>query len=323
MNALIVHAHPEPQSFSSALARTASAALEKSGHRVKLIDLYTDGFDPVSDRRNFQTVSDADYFKQQAEEIHATKQSGFVPELDQAMTELEQADLLVFSFPLWWFGMPAILKGWVDRVFASGRIYGGPKLYENGVGGGTSRAMVLMTSGGGEQVYSGFGVNPSLKAILDPIEHGVFWFNGFQPLAPFVAWSPARISQDEREAYLGELARRMESVFDEKPRQLAPLEDFPNFGLDTKRRFLAIVRRASEFPLDQPDVVNAELAALDEWRRTGRLLSFEASAPKSPDWRGAMVLRGDSEAEVNSWLNSLPLAAFLEFDVSPLASPDM
>ena len=151
-----------------------------------MLDLYRDGFDPVSDRRNFTTIADPEYFKQQHEEVYASTHDGFAPELDDAMTEVERADLLVFSFPMWWFGMPAILKGWVDRVFASGRLYGGPKLYENGVGAGTARGLVLMTVGGAERAYSGFGVNPPLQTILDPIEHGVFWFNGFRPLDPFI-----------------------------------------------------------------------------------------------------------------------------------------
>jgi NAD(P)H dehydrogenase (quinone) len=46
---------------------------------------------------------------------------------------LESADLLIMQFPLWWFGLPAILKGWVDRTFAMGRLYGGGKVYGSGV----------------------------------------------------------------------------------------------------------------------------------------------------------------------------------------------
>ncbi|MEO1128892.1 MAG: NAD(P)H-dependent oxidoreductase [Planctomycetota bacterium] len=320
MHALIVHAHPEPKSFSSALAETARASLDAAGHDVTLLDLYRSGFDPVSDRRNFTTAADSSYFKQQQEESHASEHAGFVPELDAAMSELERADLLIFSFPLWWFGMPAMLKGWVDRVFAYGRIYGGPKLYENGVGRGRSRAMVLMTSGGGEHVYSGLGVNPPLRTILDPIEHGVFWFNGFRPIDSFVAWSPARISQDERTQYLDRLAHRMSGIFDETPRQLAPLADFPNFGLDTKLRFLVFARRTAPLPRDRADLLAAEHRAIDALRHSGRLLSCEMSAPEREDWQAALVLRGSDEAEVMGWLHSLPTASSLAFDITELAA---
>ena len=63
MQALIVQAHPEPRSFSAALGHAAADALRDSGHDVTLRDLYAEGFDPVSDRRNFTTTADADYFK--------------------------------------------------------------------------------------------------------------------------------------------------------------------------------------------------------------------------------------------------------------------
>src|SRR5215472_5106071 len=134
MNALIVHAHPEPRSFSSALARTAAQTLAEDGHRVTVSDLYVAGFYPVSGRNNFTTIKDAGYFKQQQEEIYATEQNGFVPEIEAEIRKLEEADLLIFSFPMWWFGMPGVLKGWVDRVFPKGWVYGGQKLYEHGLG---------------------------------------------------------------------------------------------------------------------------------------------------------------------------------------------
>jgi NAD(P)H dehydrogenase (quinone) len=123
-NILIVHAHHEPRSFSSALAKTASETLAGQGHEIVLSDLYAMNFNPVSDRRNFTTVADPTYLKQQNEEGYASEHGGFVSEIESEMRKIEKCDLLIFSFPLWWFGMPAILKGWVDRVFACGRIYG-------------------------------------------------------------------------------------------------------------------------------------------------------------------------------------------------------
>ena len=120
MRVFIVHAHPEPMSFSGAMTRTATAALADAGHEVVVSDLYAIGFNPVSGRHNFTTVSDPDYYRQQAEEAHAATHDGFAPELQREMDHLFWCDALVVQFPLWWFGLPAILKGWVDRVFASG-----------------------------------------------------------------------------------------------------------------------------------------------------------------------------------------------------------
>jgi hypothetical protein len=76
-----------------------------------------------------------------------------------------------------------------------GRVYGGGRFYESGLGATRqARALIPMTTGGGPAAVSGHGVNPSLRSILSPIQHGLFWFNGFLPLDPFVVWSPARLT---------------------------------------------------------------------------------------------------------------------------------
>ena len=67
MKILIVHAHHEPQSFSSALFQQSVKTLESAGHQVMTSDLYAMKFDPVSDRRNFTSVKDAGYLKQHVE----------------------------------------------------------------------------------------------------------------------------------------------------------------------------------------------------------------------------------------------------------------
>src|SRR5215510_5331375 len=222
------------RSFSSALAQTASETLSAAGHAVTVSDLYAAAFDPVSGRHNFVTVRNPDYYKQQQEELYASENNGFAADIEPEIRALEAADLLVFSFPLWWFGMPGILKGWVDRVFPMGRVYGGGRFYENGLGAARkARALILMTTGGGPAAVSGRGVNPSLRSILNPIQHGIFWFNGFLPRDPFVVWSPARLTDEARGHWLASLRNRLTDIFEERPIQLPPLSDFPQFGLDT------------------------------------------------------------------------------------------
>jgi NAD(P)H dehydrogenase (quinone) len=243
MNVLLVHSHPEPQSFCSALAGTAQQFLSEAGHSVVVSDLYRQGFNPVSGRHNFTTVKDAGYYKQQQEELLATEVKGFAPELD---AKLEQADLLIFSFPLWWFGLPAMLKGWVDRAFPMGRVYGGKRLFEGGLGAvRRARAMILMTTGATPQSYSGRGVNPALESVLAPIQHGIFWFNGFLPLDPFVAFGASRTSTDERSKYIEMLRTRLSGIFQEQPIELPPMADFAQQGKDGKRRFMVVVTRSA------------------------------------------------------------------------------
>ncbi len=224
MRVFIVHAHPEQKSFNAALTRTAMEALEAAGHDVVLSDLYAMGFNPVSDRRNFTTVADPLYYRQQAEEAHAALHQGFAPELQDEMDKLFWCEALILQFPLWWFGLPAILKGWVDRVFASGgRIYGGGKWYDRGVFAG-KRAMCSVTIGGGAPIYSERGLNGPIAATLFPINHGILYFTGFSVIEPFLAHAPARITEGERQALLSRYRARVLGLAG------APLIDYPKLS---------------------------------------------------------------------------------------------
>jgi NAD(P)H dehydrogenase (quinone) len=197
MRFFIVHAHHEPSSFSGALTREALSVLPRSGHEVVVSDLHAMNFDPVSDRRNFTSVKDPTRLKQQAEEEFASANDAFVPELQAEIDKLFWCDALILQFPLWWLGLPAILKGWVDRVFALGRAYGGGRYFERGVFAGKS-AMCSLTVGGPAAAYSDVGVYGPMSAILYPIHHGILSFVGFAVAEPFAVYAPARMSVDER-----------------------------------------------------------------------------------------------------------------------------
>ena len=318
MRVFIVHAHHEPQSFSSALCRQAVNTLTELGHEVRVSDLYAQGFDPVSDRRNFSSVFDPNYLKQQFEERHASEVGGFAPELEAEIQNLEWSDFLVFNFPLWWFGMPAILKGWVDRAFPMERIYGNGKFYETGIGQGRKRALVMMTVGGVAAAYDGYGVNPPMRSILAPIEHGVFWFNGFRPLAPFLVWGPARITHEERVTYLQQLDERLRTIENETPRSLAPLAEFPNFGKDMKRHFLVTCTRRANPDDTYLSLIPAERARADELERAGILLDLKTSAPEANPWRAFLTMRDTDACSVRGHLSTLPLAPYLDFEIIEL-----
>jgi len=124
MRIFIVHAHHEPTSFNAAMTRAARNTLAGQGHRVIISDLHAMGFDPLSDRRNFTTTANPERLKQQDEEALASRTNGYAAELQAEMDKLDWCDLLIFQFPLWWLGPPAILKGWIDRVFAPDAAYG-------------------------------------------------------------------------------------------------------------------------------------------------------------------------------------------------------
>ena len=224
MRVFIVHAHPEPRSFNGAMTRAAAAALKEAGHELAVSDLYAMGFDPVSDRHNFTTVNDPDYYRQQAEEAHAAKHDGFAAELQGEMDKLFWCDALILQFPLWWFGLPAILKGWVDRVFASGgRIYGGGKWYDRGVFAG-KRAMLSATIGGPASMYSEQGLNGPISTILFPVNHGILYFTGFTVVEPFLVYAPARRDEHERAAELNRYRARLLGIGS------APTIAYPRLG---------------------------------------------------------------------------------------------
>lgn len=188
------------------MLREATEALLEEGHEVRVSDLYEMRFDPVSDRRNFTSVHDPLRLKQQAEEAHASAHGGFVPELEAEMDKLAWCDLLIFQFPIWWLGMPAILKGWVDRVFAVGQAYGGGRYFSTGAMTG-KRALCAVTVGGQPKDYDGSGAYEGIDVVLYPIQRGVLAFTGFTVFRPFVVYGPDRIDEEARKAYLKDYRR--------------------------------------------------------------------------------------------------------------------
>lgn len=214
MKLFILHAHHETQSFNGAMTRAAAQAATDAGHQVIVSDLHAMKFDPVSDRRNFTTVKDPAYLKQQAEELYASQNEGFAADIKAEMDKLFWCDAFVMQFPLWWFGLPAIAKGWVDRVFASGRIYGGGKWYDKGIFAG-KRAMLSVTIGGPASMYAPDGLNGDIHhQILYPINHGVLAFTGFTVVEPFLVHGPARITHEERVAHLERYKARITGLMD-------------------------------------------------------------------------------------------------------------
>lgn len=226
MRVFIVHAHHESASFNGALTRAAHSALLHAGHEVVISDLYAMGFDPVSDRRNFLTVKDPQRLRQQTEEAWAAEHDGFAPDIQAEMDKLFWCDALILQFPLWWFGLPAILKGWVDRVFASGgRVYGAGRWYDRGVFA-DKRAMCSVTIGGSTAMYSARGLNGPIEQILHPVNHGMLYFTGFTVVEPLLVHAPARMSPEQRAACLERHRARVLSLDQAPTLVYRPLADY-------------------------------------------------------------------------------------------------
>lgn len=216
MKVFVLYWHPEPQSFNRAMFRTACETLAGAGHEVKTSDLHEMRFDPVSSRKSFVTVKDPNFFKQQSEEMYATEMNGFSAEIESEMQKIEWCDLMIWQFPLWWFGLPAVLKGWVDRVFTKGRVYGGNQIYETGVFRG-KRALLSLTTGGPEKVYRKGAFNGDIAGILRPIHRGILQFIGFEVMAPQIVYGADRITDEQRKQHLTTYAMRLQSIAHESP----------------------------------------------------------------------------------------------------------
>lgn len=209
MQVLIVLAHPEPASFSAALARRGAEALREAGYGVVVSDLYAEGFSPVGGRADFTGAADPALFKYQAEQAHAVRSGGFSDEIRREQERVAAADMLVLQFPLWWGGVPAMMKGWFERVMAYGFAYADGLRFDKGVFRGR-RAMVSMTTGGPE---ARFGPD----AVYGEEERQVLWqsqrltlqYMGYETEPPFIAYAAPRVSAERRQEYLDDFAARL------------------------------------------------------------------------------------------------------------------
>lgn len=216
MNVLIVHAHPEPKSFTAALRDQAVQSLQEQGHVVQVSDLYAMNWNPVASADDFASRDNPDYLVYALEQRQAVKSGGLAKDIQQELDKLLWADFLILNFPMYWFSMPAILKGWVDRVLVSGICYGGKRFYDQG-GLAGKKVLVSITLGGREHMFGEKAVHGPLEDMLRPLLRGTLAYVGMDVLPPFVAWHVPYISQDAREAFLDGYAARLHNLSRDQP----------------------------------------------------------------------------------------------------------
>ena len=131
---------------------------------------------------------------------------------------------MILQFPLWWFSMPAILKGWVERVYAYGFAYGvgehSDTHWGNRYGEGTlagKRAMLMVTTGAWDSHFGPRGINGPLDDVLFPIQHGVLFYPGFDVLPPFVIHRSSRVDAAGFDAASAALGERLDTLFETQP----------------------------------------------------------------------------------------------------------
>jgi NAD(P)H dehydrogenase (quinone) len=211
MHVLIVHAHPEPQSFNSALTTQAVQTLTAVGHTVEVSDLYAMKFKAVADADDYIEREDPEYLRIDREQTHAHNVDAVAADVRAEQEKITRADLVILQYPMWWFGMPAILKGWADRVFSRGFAYLPGRKYDTGMLRG-KLAMVSVTTGTSADTYQPDGIDGALLDVLWPVHNGLLRYSGFDVLTPFVAHMPGKIAAEERQEALAAYAGRLRSI---------------------------------------------------------------------------------------------------------------
>lgn len=119
MKVLVVITHPRLDSLTFKVSNKFIEGLKKAGHQTEILDLYRHEFNPV-------------LWKEDEPDWAADVQH-YSPQVEQEISRMKEHEALAFIFPLWWWSMPAILKGYIDRVWNYGFAYGPQKLHHQHV----------------------------------------------------------------------------------------------------------------------------------------------------------------------------------------------
>ena len=192
LNALIVTAHPFTHSFNLALSAQAEQQLRQAGWHVEVSNLYQQGFSPIAgalDVGERHLLEGANLLQLQAE---AVKQNRLADDILTEQAKLNSADLIILQFPIWWGTMPAMLKGWLERVFSYGYAYGEQYALEG------KALMMSVTTGGARDDEERQYYDDKLQDLANE----TFGYMKMRCLPAFICHGPASSSQDERVAEL-------------------------------------------------------------------------------------------------------------------------
>lgn len=194
MKHLIVYAHPNPKSFNHAILETTVKELENKGHQVVVRDLYSLHFNPI--------LSGSDF-----EAFHA----GTVPaDIKQEQNYISTADVIMLIYPIWWAGLPAMIKGYIDRVFSYGFAY---KYGDEGTPVGLlagKKGFVINTQGTPGEYYDSTGMTDALKKTSDT---GILSFCGIESLGHVFFGAVPAVDDATRRDMLDTLKNKLKGIF--------------------------------------------------------------------------------------------------------------
>jgi NAD(P)H dehydrogenase (quinone) len=185
MKYLVIYTHPNPVSYNNAVKETVVEELRKADREVGVRDLYSLKFDPL--------LKDAD--------IDAIRKGTALPDVKAEQDHVRAADIIVFVFPLWWAGMPAMLKGYIDRVFSEGFAY---KVTENDIIGllNSKKVLIITTTGAPREMYEESGMFRSMGQTIDD---GIFRFCGMEIIAHKYLTAVPYVTDSDRKKMLEDL----------------------------------------------------------------------------------------------------------------------
>jgi NAD(P)H dehydrogenase (quinone) len=186
MTYLIIYAHPDPKSFNNAILETISGELKKGKKEFKVRDLYKIGFNPVLSTKDLSAI-----------------EKGAIPkDIKKEQNHISKADTLIFISPIWWSAMPAILKGYIDKVFSLKFAY---DITANGEVKGLlegKKVFIVNTTGASKEDYEKMGAFKMMNMSMDM---AIFQFSGMKVMGHKYFSSVPYISQQDRRKMLNEL----------------------------------------------------------------------------------------------------------------------
>uniref|UniRef100_A0A2K5EGK3 Ribosyldihydronicotinamide dehydrogenase [quinone] n=1 Tax=Aotus nancymaae TaxID=37293 RepID=A0A2K5EGK3_AOTNA len=195
-----VYAHQEPRSFNGSLKNVTVDELSRQGCTVTVSDLYAMNFEPRATRKDITgALSNPEVFSYGVEMYEAYKKRSLPGDITDEQKKVQEADLVIFQFPLYWFSVPAILKGWMDRVLCQGFAFDIPGFYDSGL---------LQVCWARCQVTGDLG---------NFTWHGTLHFCGFKVLAPQINFAPEIASEEERKGMVAAWTQRLQTIWKEEP----------------------------------------------------------------------------------------------------------
>ena len=208
MNILIVYAHPAATSFNQSLCQEAVRTFTQAQHGVQLSDLYAMHFNPVANWDDYRQQPHSESFS--SAQLIAYQQNKLSNDLKQEQEKILWSDVVIFQFPLWWFGMPAMLKGWFDRILTAGFAFENGEWFDTGLLK-PRKAMLSLTTQSSIVDYSKRGMHEDIHQYLKPINHSLR-FVGFTILDPFIIYGVGNLNEPERKQQIKKLQEHLLNI---------------------------------------------------------------------------------------------------------------